>query len=265
MDTQSIFTTRQLSFTLFSALLLGYVTLCGTLWHLGYWSTFGFNFLEYVRLTDLFKSTIYPFFSRSWLLLTIFLVSFGMSYGMIIMTKLKQQQTSIIPPYTLFDYSKYSKELMILDVLILGSISIGGLWILAIGPRALTIAVPILFAGLGFILIRLKFLRDYFKDDLLRSLFILGVTLFAGFNFSIAKRSATEAISFYKYRRINDIKTDNANLDSMILHRPYLGATSEFSFVLINSSNIMILNNSRIQYVIIEDYIAPINQHIKRK
>ena len=43
-----------LSLPVLLSLVAGFFTLSGGLWHLGYWSTFRFNYFEYANLTDLF-------------------------------------------------------------------------------------------------------------------------------------------------------------------------------------------------------------------
>lgn len=40
---------------------LGYFTACGGLYHIGYWGKFGINGLEYISISDIIKSFVYPF------------------------------------------------------------------------------------------------------------------------------------------------------------------------------------------------------------
>ena len=65
------------SFTTFASLVFAYITLSGCLWHLGYWSTFKFNFLEFANISDIFKSTVYPFFKNFWIFFGISFIGIG--------------------------------------------------------------------------------------------------------------------------------------------------------------------------------------------
>lgn len=65
---------------LISTLILVYFTICGTLWHIGYWSTFDINILQYITVVDLIKSFIIPFLSSGAFLLLGYLF---MSYATI--------------------------------------------------------------------------------------------------------------------------------------------------------------------------------------
>jgi hypothetical protein len=47
----------------FSFFAIPYLTVCGGLYHIAYWSTFNINGLSYIGLADLIKSFIYPFLS----------------------------------------------------------------------------------------------------------------------------------------------------------------------------------------------------------
>lgn len=42
-------------------LLIPYLTVCGVLYNIGYWDTFGLNGLNYISVSDIIKSAIYPF------------------------------------------------------------------------------------------------------------------------------------------------------------------------------------------------------------
>src|SRR5258708_4462422 len=43
--------------------IIPFLTICAGLYHIGYWSTFDINILQYLDISDLIKSFIYPFIS----------------------------------------------------------------------------------------------------------------------------------------------------------------------------------------------------------
>ena len=43
--------------------LIPYLTLCGALYHLTYWDTFNLNGLEFISLSDIIKSSVFPVFT----------------------------------------------------------------------------------------------------------------------------------------------------------------------------------------------------------
>jgi hypothetical protein len=59
-----------------STILVVYFTICGTLWHIGYWSTFDINILQYITASDIIKIFIIPFLSSGLILLFSYL-AFG--------------------------------------------------------------------------------------------------------------------------------------------------------------------------------------------
>jgi hypothetical protein len=43
-----------------AALSVPYLTICGSLYHVAFWNTFGHNGLEFLEITDIIKSSVYP-------------------------------------------------------------------------------------------------------------------------------------------------------------------------------------------------------------
>lgn len=60
--------------------IVAYMTITGCFWHMGFWSSFNINFLEYANIADVFKSTIQPFFSSTAVYTGIFLTAFAIMY-----------------------------------------------------------------------------------------------------------------------------------------------------------------------------------------
>lgn len=56
-------TDNQIKYKPLLAFALPYLMLCAGLWHIGYWSTFKINILQYLDIADIIKSFIYPFIS----------------------------------------------------------------------------------------------------------------------------------------------------------------------------------------------------------
>jgi hypothetical protein len=63
---------KDLPLAAIAGFFLVYSSISGCLWHLGYWSTLKFNFLEFATLTDLFKASVYPFFAKIWIFMMVF-------------------------------------------------------------------------------------------------------------------------------------------------------------------------------------------------
>jgi hypothetical protein len=51
-----------------------YLTISGSLWHFAYWSTFDFNYFNFITATDIIKSAIFPFFTKNWLIMSFTLL-----------------------------------------------------------------------------------------------------------------------------------------------------------------------------------------------
>jgi hypothetical protein len=58
-------TTEKLDFAMISTISIVYFTACGALWHIGYWSTFDINILQFISVGDIIKSFVFPFLSSS--------------------------------------------------------------------------------------------------------------------------------------------------------------------------------------------------------
>lgn len=66
--------TLKSEFAILSTVSIIYFTTCGALWHLGYWSTFDINILQYISVTDIIKSFVFPFLSSAIVLLFSYFV-----------------------------------------------------------------------------------------------------------------------------------------------------------------------------------------------
>src|SRR4028118_1310129 len=71
---------KDFSATTLITLIIAYLTIIGFAWHIGFWSTFGINFFEYANVTDLFKSTIYPFLQKSTTLNSMVLLNLAFAF-----------------------------------------------------------------------------------------------------------------------------------------------------------------------------------------
>lgn len=52
-------------------LLIPYLTICGALYHISYWETFGLNGLSFISASDILKSAIYPIMKSFYLILPL--------------------------------------------------------------------------------------------------------------------------------------------------------------------------------------------------
>ena len=61
--------------TFWITILIMYFGTCGGLWHVGYWSTFDINYLQYVGLTDIIKNFAIPFLRTAGISIILYFVT----------------------------------------------------------------------------------------------------------------------------------------------------------------------------------------------
>ena len=219
---------NNLSFTAVASIVLAYITLSGCLWHLGYWSTFKFNFLEFANISDIFQSTVYPFFKNFWIFIGLSLLSIGvtaLSYFSLLNNKKSQPKNPEFVSHELL-YKKIAIFLIAVSAIVssfFSGVFFGGQIIFKIFPISLGILI-------GSSLFYLSFLKNQIKKDDVRLIALIGISLFPALNFSLAKSQSFEIKAMLKYNEVTDIITSDSLLSKQLLHTAFLGSTINYHF-----------------------------------
>ncbi len=228
------------------SIIAGFFTVSGVLWHLGYWSTFNFNYFEYADFTDLFKSSLYPFLDKIWIILGLLFSFFGMSY----MNYMHNVGFKIINKNLNSEYyKKIKKQNFVTDAIICLSLIFSGMFIFFIKSRYQYVFLPILISlSLFLLILRFKILDNLIKNYNYRIVFILFIVIYPISNFFIGKKTATDIINGNRASIITNIKTDNEILNKHLLGKAFLGSSSNYHFVYISPNEIEIIDNNIIKY-----------------
>lgn len=236
-----------LPLTAIASFLLAYATLCGCLWHLGYWSTFKFNFLEYASFSDLFKSSLYPFLSSFWfpIALSIYAVGFVIS-----ITFISRKKKNVAPQET------HGTNLPKNFISILLATSSGFILLFSgifFKSKAMWIILPFAFAiFISCILLLLGFLKQEIKDESLRLIFFFIIFLYPSLNYGIAKKQSNQILNMVKYKGVVDIVSSDTTLKKMLINSAYLGATNNY-YLFFVPDRVIVVNSSKIDALVTEE------------
>lgn len=249
---------KEFPFPIVSAFSIGYITLCGILWHLGYWSTFNFNFLEFASISDLFKATISPFLSRSWYFFALILMSFGLTNASIYTLRIsgKYKSIDLNEPDKFVNNPNAAKWI---DLMIFAFATLGGLSILSFGSRYLIFDTITTSLSLSFIFLRFGLFEKYFNSDIYRIILIFSITIFACLYFSIAKTQSMQTKMRFRYKKISAITAEDSTIRNSVINNPYLGSTANFTFILNDQNQVTTINNDQIKLITIVDVIVDSN------
>ncbi len=230
---------NKISFATILSITFVYVTLSGCLWHLGYWSTFKFNYLEFANISDLFKSAIYPFFKNIWIL--IGLSFFGIVNGALIHYSFLQKGYSINSNLQQPTYKKITALLILLSSTVALFFS-GIFFSTASYIHVFPISVAIL---LGCFLYNLGLIKNLINDDAVRLLFLILIVVFPAINFSVAKKQSFLIKSMLRYNEVSNVITSDSLASKSISHTAFLGSTSGYHFFF-NSTEVIIVKSENI-------------------
>lgn len=215
-------------------------------WHLGYWSTFNFNYLEYANIGDLFKSSIYPLLSDTWVYLILCTVCVGIAAPMTLLITNKTtepdsgKQTSTVGRTFL---------LVVIMTSTLSILAFGG--ILAPNNRKWDF-MPSAFAVLfGTLLFLTKLGRNFILDDTNRLMLYIIILLIPFYSFGAAKKQSIKAKTMLKYSQVVAVETSDTTLSKAILNSAYLGKSSNNYFFYL-PDKITVVNADKIESVTIE-------------
>jgi hypothetical protein len=250
---------KEYSIPTLSALIIGYITTCGILWHIGYWSTFDFNYLEYANLSDLFKVTLYPFLSTIWVLLATLLFSGGLS-GVITLSIMNYHRNRIAKGKivsTTNEQGRPSSHLIYLIITL--CIFVSGCLIMASPNGNLVLSTWLIGFAVSLLVYSQNILIQYFKTDIGRFLIVSVLIFYALFNFTNAKTKSFQISYRFKYNTIDEILTGDSSLNKLVLNKPFLGTTEKYTFVLTGKNKITVLDNSQIKGITISPLIVDSN------
>lgn len=250
---------KDIPFAGIATILFGYITLCGCLWHLGYWSTFKFNFLEYANFSDLFKSSIYPFLSNIWFLIVICIFSFGFSVSISLtmprrqITKQVQQTFTIIPNYVLASLIVISTGIIFVFSGILFKSK--GNWSLLPYAFAVFIGCIAFISGV---------LKNEIKDETIRLFVFISLLLPLTLNYGTAKQQSIQTQFMFKYNAVTYVDVADTTLRKNLLNSAYLGATTSHYFFFL-PQRVIVVNSDNIKSIMFEERIDDQNYILWKK
>lgn len=238
-----------------------FLTLCGALWHLGYWSTFRFNYFQFAPVTDIYKSTIFPYFIRIWIVITM-LVSLGIM--------LYLQDLNI--RYFLRIKSPSEKDKQIYHSIEIGFLIISAISVMALFMRNLSYVscnyfMPVIGLGIGICLAHSRFLIKSIPHFVTRRVLIFVLSLYASSNFFLAKRESLEIKYRSGYRVVTNTSTSDTTLDKKLVGLPFLGSSADYMFFSEDSSNnkILVVQSKEIKHITFGQIANPDNFYKMRE
>lgn len=230
--------------TILITLLILYFGACGGLWHIGFWSTFNINFLQYISLVDIIKSFVYPFITSSGGTLLIY-----------ISTTLANYHDRIDNPESLIFGKGSSTKVgvflnrykVIIVTLYICTITMFALF----GGEVKWYLIPFLIASpLSVYFTNRNLLFNFIPNPDLRSSAITFVLVLPLLSFCFAKVQSLEIYENKSYKKVTEINTtEKSGLNDLIGYK-YLGSTTDQTFLCDSlNSQIIILNTSTLNYI----------------
>lgn len=244
---------KEFSLPVLLSLATAFFTFSGGLWHLGYWSTFDINYFEFASITDLFKSTVYPFFLKLYLISGLILLlvaasAFNKSEKII--------QEGNTPDLIQKRPRSYNSNMTWIDFTIFFSAMFGAYIILGnYKGNALSVLPFLISIILICVLLRINFLKTMIQNSVYRYILITFIVTYPTFNFSSGKDLSKQIVSGWKASIITSYASGNKEQDILVLGRPYLGSSSEYHFIYIQPSQIEIVRKEAVQrFTLINSY-----------
>lgn len=235
---------KKFPFVVTTGIILGYIAISSSLWHIGYWSTFNFNYFEYSSLTDLFKATIFPLLKNLWLFIFLLLFCF---FTIFIFTNpnIPDSNNSIqifkktksplkIPSY----FPTFFSLVIFLILLIVNNTYI-----------SMMMFCPLLVITISYILVQRDIFHKFFLGNRSWVSLILLLIAYPIFNFWIAKHTSLKILYKYQYESISQIILNDSSLQKKFTNQPFLGSTEKYSFILSPEKNIYLLNNAEVKFI----------------
>jgi hypothetical protein len=217
----------------FLTLVIPYLTICGSLYHISYWDKFNINGLSFISLQDIIKSSIYPVFS------IVFSIIYSIAISNLTFADKKSEQ------------NKYNLNFSNLNLffIYLGSHIFIRLFFLIFNNKDPYVNVFFAFINvivISIYIINTNFLKQFFSSEILRRYAINFIVFIPVFSYYTGKYQSEQVYQNLKYKYvINPSKypINNALVTSDTLK--FLGNSDQFFIFsdLNNSSQIFISKN----------------------
>lgn len=230
--------------TVISSIMIVYFTICGTLWHIGYWSTFDINILQYITVGEIIKSFIIPFLSSG----IIFLITyFTINYVTIAdnINKTDKYFSGKGKDTRVGRYLNKNKYFFLTCYFVL----LFFIYLFASHPKWLFL--PLLLAiPIGIILSHQQLFINIIPHPDLRYFVLTLFVYLPLLSFGLSKYNGLNVRDNIKYKMISKIETSSkTNLDSLIGFK-YLGSAGNKIFLSkLDNSEIVLLNDNLIDYI----------------
>ncbi|HPG12774.1 MAG TPA: hypothetical protein PLU37_14670 [Chitinophagaceae bacterium] len=224
------------SFLKYLPALLLYFTLSGGLWHLGFWATFKINYLEFINVADVFKSTIFPFLDNVWPFISFILPIAVWGITIIFHDNSKEKKHAKVVTYPVLIL------LMMLFSLVISIFS--GIYFTSEQQwRILPISLAFF---IGTILFAIDFLKSHIYNEISRYFILVGFAMFPCLNFGISKLEALDIKNMTKYDKVINVNSSDSSLIKNLENTAFLGTTSEYLFFY-DSLNVIIVKSENIK------------------
>jgi hypothetical protein len=245
---------------LISTISIVYFTICGTLWHLGYWSTFEINILQYLSISDIIKSFVYPFLSSVFVSLIIYLV---VNYLPIVIYKLNYfsrfpsstTNNSIVKPKRYWSGSgkdtklgkflnKHTLLFLFIYCNLIGVIYLFGnemKW----GILPIFISLP-----LGIYLSHKEYFIRIISDPDIRSFILTFIVILPLFSFFLAKRESLAIHDNAKYKVVLRIESNSQPKCKDLIGYKLLGSAGNKLFLSkLDNTELVYVNDNTIDFI----------------
>lgn len=242
-----------------ASLILGYITFCGAAWHLGYWSTFNFNYLEYANIGELFKSSIYLLLSDTWIFIILMIASGGMVAPLQLLITQKPKN-----PHTALEPLTIGRWTLVFLIMISTAIIFifGGLLMRSTKSWGF---LPFAFSTLFGCLVFLSgLMKNEIKDEISRLLLFIVIFLIPFYSYGSAKRKSGKVKAMFIYKEVESIVTSDSVLNKNLLRTAYLGGSDNHYFFY-SPDKIFVVNAEKVESITLKDIVNDQNLHLWNK
>jgi hypothetical protein len=238
--------------TVIITLILLYFGACGGLWHIGFWSTFDINFLQYIGISDIIKDFAFPFITSAGVLLFTFLFVTFANYH----DRFKD------PESFLYGKGRNSKTGIFLNKSVIMFITIYTIGILAFaiwGNNNKWTFIPFLISTpLAIFLTNHNFLSKTIVNPDIRVSVINFIIILPIISFCFSKKESLEIYQNLSYKKISAIELINVDSRSeteSLVGLKFLGSTKDKVFLTNrDNSKTTILRLDNINYITYEKF-----------
>ena len=235
-------------FAIVSSMSIVYFTACGSLWHIGYWSTFDINILQYISVSDIIKSFIFPFLSSALIILFFYLL---FNYVTIADNIGKPgKYFSGLGKETKVGKYLYKNRIIFLTIYI---IFISFLFLM--GNNMKWVLLPFLISiPIGLYLSYQKFFIEVIPHPDLRNFIFIFLVLLPLLSFGLAKQKSLTIQNNIEYKIVIAIGSNSQTNFKIFIGYKYLGSAGNKVFISrLDNSGIILLNDDSIDFIEYQD------------